>query len=52
VGDAGRMVIDAPDDVPFGIARMFQAYREGSPIEVRVFRLADEARRWLGLDEA
>ena len=50
VRHSGRMAIYAPDDVPFGLARMFQAYREGTPIEVRVFRQADEAREWIGLD--
>jgi len=50
IRNTGRMAIHAPDDLPFGMARVFQAYRDGSPIEVRVFRTEAEARRWIGLE--
>ncbi len=37
-------------EVPaYGVARMFAALMEPSPIEVRVFRTAEEAAHWLGV---
>jgi hypothetical protein len=32
----------------YGVARMFAALMETSPIEVRVFRRAEDAAQWLG----
>jgi len=37
-------------DVAFGMARMFENLRHDAQDEIRVFRKAEEARRWLGLD--
>ncbi len=34
-------------DVGYGMSRMFDAYADGMPCQVRVFRDADEAHRWL-----
>ena len=42
-------VIVAPRDVLFGLARMYEILRSGSPVEVRVFRERGEAESWLGL---
>jgi hypothetical protein len=33
----------------YGVARMFAALMEPSPIEVRVFRTAEDAAHWLGV---
>lgn len=38
------LAVDAP---AYGVARMFAALMEPSPIEVRVFRTAEEAAHWL-----
>ncbi len=48
-----RVAIVAPSDATFGLARMYQAYRElePSPKQYLVCRTAEEARRWLGLPE-
>ncbi len=37
-------------DVAFGMARMLENLRHEARDEVRVFREAEEARRWLGLE--
>jgi hypothetical protein len=43
----GRCAVLAATDVVFGLVRMYEAYSEGSPVEVRVFRAVDEAMAWL-----
>jgi hypothetical protein len=45
----GRMAIAAPSDEFFGFARMYQSSRQGSRVEVAVFRSRPEAEKWLGL---
>jgi len=50
-----RLAIVAPHDLAFGLARMYQAYREASPAatkQVVVFRDRAAALQWLGLDES
>ena len=47
--EEGKLAIIAPRDLLFGMARMYEILRDGSPVEVRVFRDRDEARSWLGL---
>jgi len=45
-----RFAIVSPEDLGFGLGRMFQAYREmekGSRKEVGVFRTLNEAFAWL-----
>jgi len=45
-----RLAIVAEQDHHFGLARMYQAFREANPKstrEVRAFRSYDEALRWL-----
>jgi hypothetical protein len=45
-----RFAIVAPEDLGYGLGRMFQAYREmekASRKEVGVFRMLDEAFAWL-----
>jgi len=45
--DGARSAIVVSRDITFGIARMYQTWMEGQPVEVRVFRDVDEARAWL-----
>ncbi len=44
-----RTAIFAPEDLPFGMSRIYVALSEVSeaPPEVRVFRTIEEAREWL-----
>ena len=49
-----RFAIVAPEDLGFGLGRMFQAYRElekGSKKEVGVFRTLEEGFAWLGMPD-
>jgi len=39
----------APRDVEFGLTRMYQLYRGGTPVEMRLFREMGEAEHWLDL---
>lgn len=43
----GRCAVLAASDVVFGLVRMYEAYSEGAPIEVRAFRDYDQAMAWL-----
>jgi hypothetical protein len=45
-----RVAIVAPRDLFFGLSRMYEVYRDGSPLRLRIFRTLPEARAWLGLD--
>ena len=48
-----RMAIVAPDDLSFGLGRMFDAYREGAAPGLKpvgVFRTLPEALAWLGIE--
>ena len=50
--DSGsRRAFVASADVVFGMARMYATLLGESRSNIAVFRRADEARRWLGLDE-
>lgn len=42
-----KIAIYAPDDLAFGIARMYDVITDESPEEVRPFRDVREAMRWL-----
>jgi hypothetical protein len=44
---ARTIAIVAPDDVIFGVGRMFNALQPGSGWAVSVFRDRDAARAWL-----
>ena len=46
-----RVVVIAPRDVSFGLARMYEAYSESAHIDFTVFREADAALEWLGITE-
>jgi hypothetical protein len=41
------VVVPPHSDLLFGLSRMYELLREGSPEHVRVFRDLDEAERWL-----
>ena len=45
-----KVAFIAASDAAYGIARMYQAFRAESAADMRVFRHANEARRWLGLE--
>lgn len=42
-----RVAIVAPRDLFFGLSRMYEAYREGSAVRIRIFRTLEEARAWM-----
>ena len=44
-----RRAVVAPNDLAFGLARMFQLLHDEAPEEFRVFRSVKGARSWLGL---
>jgi hypothetical protein len=44
-----RIGFVATSDAAYGLARMYQALRDRSPAQMRVFRDMAEARSWLGL---
>ncbi|UCG50668.1 MAG: STAS/SEC14 domain-containing protein, partial [Candidatus Latescibacterota bacterium] len=52
-GTTGRpkVAVVAPDDVSFGLARMYEVFSDDVPWEFVVFRAADAALAWLGLSE-
>jgi hypothetical protein len=50
--DRTRVAVCAPDDLAFGLSRMYEAFRESSGLQLRVFRTLGEAERWLVDGEA
>ena len=44
-----RWALLAPDDVIFGLSRMYMALTEDYQVETHVFRSVDETDDWLGL---
>jgi hypothetical protein len=47
--DEVQVAIVAPRDAAYGVARMYQAFRTGSPVDIQVFREMEQAEAWLGL---
>ncbi len=45
--DLVKTAVYSPDDMPFGLARMYEAWSESSPELVRVFRNRQQAIEWL-----
>ena len=45
-----KIAVIAPQDVMFGLSRMFDALRPDLAVSVGVFRTADAAREWLAGD--
>ena len=48
VGRVRRIVIVAPSDVIYGVARAFQCFAECAGLTCKVFRTMAEAKAWLG----
>lgn len=46
-----KVAVIAPDDLSFGLARMYEAYADIVPWDFVVFRFLDAALAWLGLPE-
>jgi hypothetical protein len=44
-----RVAIVASTDLFYGLSRMYEAFREPSALQIRVFRELGEARAWLGV---
>jgi hypothetical protein len=51
-GSGARRALVAPNDLIYGMARMFQIMRSGSPDQIDVFRELDSALEWLGFADA
>lgn len=47
--ERSRVAFVASGDVAYGLSRMYQVFRSRSPVDLRVFRDMEEAKRWLGL---
>lgn len=45
-----RVAIVAPGDLYFGLSRMYEVYRDPSPVRIRIFRGLAEAKAWLGIE--
>ncbi len=46
-----KVAVVAPEDISFGLARMYETFSGDVPWEFVVFRAADAALAWLGLPE-
>ncbi len=46
-GRGVRVAIVAPEDLEFGLSRMYEAFQAESANEMRVFRDPDEATKWI-----
>lgn len=46
-----RRVFVAPNDLVYGLSRMYQAFMEDHDSEIAVFRDRSEAMKWMGLEE-
>lgn len=46
-----RTAVIAPEDLSFGIARIYGAVAEESPEDVMVFRELTDALEWIGVDD-
>ena len=42
-----KTAVYSPDDMPFGLARVYEAWSDSSPELVMVFRDREEAIQWL-----
>ena len=51
-GAGARRAMVVTCDVAFGMARMYQILRDGSPDKLEIFREMDDALQWLGIVEA
>jgi hypothetical protein len=51
-GHAFKTAIVAPENLPFGLARMYEAYALESPESVKVFRELEDALEWIGIRQS
>lgn len=51
IADRPKIAVVAPEDIAFGLARMYEAFSGLVPWEFVVFRTAESALAWLGLPE-
>jgi len=49
IAPGAKMALVADHDEFFGLSRMYEMHRDGSPVEIRVFRGLREAEEWLRL---
>jgi len=45
-----RVALVGPQDLAYGLCRMYQILRQGAPYEIQVFREIEDALRFLDLD--
>ncbi len=50
--DDFKTAIIAPENLPFGFSRLYEAYSQESPENVTVFREVSKALQWIGVDDA
>ena len=46
-----KTAVIAPEDLPFGISRIYEAHSYDSPENAKVFRDLNKAFEWLGVDD-
>jgi len=46
-----KTAVIAPEDLPFGISRIYEAHSYDSPETVKVLRDLNKAFEWLGIDD-
>lgn len=49
--DSSKRAIVASSDLYYGMARMYEIFKESSSANIRVFRTYEEAKEWIGLQE-
>ena len=47
---SSKTSIFSPNDLPFGLARVYKAWTNNSPEEIKIFRNEKEALNWLDID--
>ena len=50
--DGFKTAVIAPEDLPYGLARLYEAVSEESPENVMVFRDLNQALEWIGVDDS
>ena len=50
VGTRPKIAVVAPENISFGLARMYEAFSDSVPMDFMVFRELSGALNWLGLD--
>ena len=50
--DDFKTAVIAPENLPFGLSRLYEQYSHESPENVMVFREVSKALQWIGVDDA